>query len=136
MPRAFSSRMTAPVSCAGARHVEPAFGGQLLPPLRHDAGGVRARLQRDVHHLARRRHLEVERLGSCAFSRAMSSSRMWRRSSRRCAVMPSAPASTRELRRRHRIGCLAAARVADGRDVIDVDAEAQAGRFRHAVTQI
>jgi hypothetical protein len=28
-----------------------------------------------------------------AFSRAMSSSRMWRRSSRRCAVMPSAPAS-------------------------------------------
>ena len=28
-----------------------------------------------------------------AFSRAMSSSRMWRRSSRKCAVMPSAPAS-------------------------------------------
>ena len=28
-----------------------------------------------------------------AFSRAMSASRMWRRSSRRCAVMPSAPAS-------------------------------------------
>src|SRR5262249_8136990 len=28
-----------------------------------------------------------------AFSRAMSSSRIWRRASRRCAVMPSAPAS-------------------------------------------
>src|SRR5262249_26960129 len=28
-----------------------------------------------------------------AFSRAMSSSRMWRRSSRKCAVMPSAPAA-------------------------------------------
>src|SRR6267378_1821763 len=28
-----------------------------------------------------------------AFSRAMSESRMWRRSSRKCAVMPSAPAS-------------------------------------------
>src|SRR5262245_32576371 len=31
---------------------------------------------------------------SSLFSRAMSASEMWRRSSRRCAVMPSAPAST------------------------------------------
>ena len=57
-------------------------------------------LQRDVDHLARRRHLEIQRLGRArAFSRAMSSSRMWRRSSRRCAVMPSAPASTASLAR-------------------------------------
>ena len=46
-----------------ARHVEPAFGGRFLAPLRHDAGGMRARLQRDVDHLARRRHLEIQRLG-------------------------------------------------------------------------
>ena len=39
--------------------------------------------------------------------------------------MPSAPASIASLRRAHRIGMPPAARVADGRDVIDVDAEAQ-----------
>ena len=55
----------------------------------------------------------------------MSSSRMWRRSSRRCAVMPSAPASIASQRRADRIGVRAAARVADGRDVVDVDAEPQ-----------
>ena len=67
-------------------------------------------------------------LVSCAFSRAMSSSRIWRRSSRRCAVMPSAPASTAARRGFHRIGMAPAARIADGRDVIDVDAEAELGR--------
>ena len=36
-------------------------------------------------------------LSISAFSRAMSSSRMWRRSSRRCAVMPSAPAAMASL---------------------------------------
>ena len=50
--------------------------------------------------------------------------RMWRRSSRRCAVMPSAPAAMAISRRLHRIGMPAAARIADGRDVVDVDAEA------------
>src|SRR6185312_8155748 len=36
-------------------------------------------------------------LSISAFSRAMSSSRMWRRSSRKCAVMPSAPAAMASL---------------------------------------
>ena len=62
---------------------------------------------------------------SSALSRAMSSSRMWRRSSRRCAVMPSAPASTAKMGGAHRIGHGAAARVAHGGDMVDVDAEAQ-----------
>ena len=56
-----------------------------------------------------RRQLHIERCRS-ARSRSMSSSRMWRRSSRRCAVMPSAPASSatapappdRDARRRAR----------------------------------
>ena len=43
-------------------HVEPAFGGALLPPLRHDAGGMRPRLQRDVDHFVGRRHFEIQRL--------------------------------------------------------------------------
>ena len=51
-----------------------------------------------------RGHLEVERAGQLALSRAMSSSEMWRRSSRRCAVMPSAPASTARQRGAQRVG--------------------------------
>ena len=34
----------------------------------------------------------------------------------------------RELGRAHRIGMAPAARIADGGDVVDIDAEAQAGR--------
>ncbi len=41
-------------------------------------------------------------------SAAMSVSRIWRRSSRRCAVMPSAPASTASKCRAHRVGIIAA----------------------------
>ena len=51
---------------------------------------------------------------------------MWRRSSRRWAVIPSAPALGGDVRGAHRIGMVAAARVPDGRDVIDIDAEAEA----------
>ena len=58
-------------------------------------------------------------------SRAMSSSEICRRSSRRWAVMPSAPASCASMRGAHRIGIVAAARVAHGGDVIDIDAEAK-----------
>ena len=44
-------------------------------------------------------------LAISAFSRAMSSSRIWRRSSRRCAVMPSAPASIASIAARTGSGC-------------------------------
>ena len=60
-----------------------------------------------------------------ADSRAISSSEICRRSSRRCAVMPSAPACCRQLRRAHRIGIVAAARIPHGGDMVDVHAEAQ-----------
>ena len=46
-----------------ADDVEPAFGGALGALLRHEADGVRLRLQRDVEHLLGRRHLEIQRLG-------------------------------------------------------------------------
>ena len=74
--------------------VEPALGGPLLALLGDDAGGVRAVAQRDLEHLLGRRHLEVERDGRAAPSAGRyRSSVMWRRSSRRWAVIPSAPAS-------------------------------------------
>jgi hypothetical protein len=65
---------------------------------------------------------------SFSISREMSSSRIWRRSSRRWAVMPSAPACGGGEGGANRIGMIAAARVPDGRDMIDVDAEAQVPR--------
>ena len=75
-------------------NVEPALGRALLPPLRNDAGGVRAHRAGDLDHLARRRHFEIERFLQTRLSaEAISSSTMWRRSSRKCAVMPSAPAA-------------------------------------------
>ena len=96
------TRMLAPVEALDERQqvivlaggVEAALGGALLALLGDDAGGVGAVAERDLEHLLGRRHLEVERDGRAAPSaREMSSSRMWRRSSRRWAVMPSAPAS-------------------------------------------
>ena len=74
--------------------VEAAFGGPLLALLGDDAGGVRA--------VARARSSSISSvaaisrlsgISSCAISRSISSSVMWRRSSRRWAVMPSAPAA-------------------------------------------
>ncbi len=51
--------------------------------------------QRDGHHLRRGGHFHVERHPAIsARSRSRSASRMCRRSSRRCAVIPSAPAAT------------------------------------------
>ena len=68
---------------------------------------------------------EFSGMASLAFSAAISLSRMWRRSSRRWAVMPSAPASCASMCGAHRIGIVAAPRIAHGGNVIDVDAEAQ-----------
>src|SRR6266581_3445039 len=42
--------------------VEAAFGGAFGAALGHQAGGVRPRPHRDVGHLRRRRHFEIERL--------------------------------------------------------------------------
>ena len=105
--------------------VETAFGGALLAPLRHQAGGVRPGLDRDRDHLLGRRHLEIERLGDL-------------RLEPRHVLVADVPAILaqmrgdavgarfdRDLRRAHGIGMPSAARVANGRDVVDVDAEAK-----------
>ena len=44
-----------------ARGIEPAFGGHLLPPFRHETTGMRARGERDRQHLPRERHFKIER---------------------------------------------------------------------------
>ncbi len=52
--------------------------------------------------------------------------------------MPSAPACAARMARAHRIGMIAAARVPDGRDMVDVDAEAKAAAhaFRLAAARL
>ena len=62
---------------------------------------------------------------SSAISAAMSASVMCRRSSRRCAVIPSAPGRLGQLRRAQRLGIGPAAGVANRRHVVDVDPEPQ-----------
>src|SRR5947209_5792918 len=108
-----------------ADHVQPTFGGYLLSPLRHDAGGVRTRLQRDIDHLAGRRHFEIERLGELRLqARDIVVANMTAifAQMRRDTIRSSGDGNQCGL---HGIGMPPAARVANGGDVIDVDAEAE-----------
>ena len=92
--------------CALAGNVEPAFGGALLAPFRHQAGGMRPGLAARSATISSVAAIsKFSGLSISALSRAMSSSRMWRRSSRRCAVMPSAPASIASFAARTGSGC-------------------------------
>jgi len=107
-----------------SKRVEPAFGGALAALLRHQAGRVRFRLERNRHHLVGRRHFEIERPVDLGFQpRDVVVADM-------AAVFAQvrgdavSARSDRELGRAHRIGMRPAARVADGGDVVDIDAEA------------
>jgi hypothetical protein len=117
--------MNSETRMAPARHVEAAFGGALLASLRHQAGGVRAEPQRDRRHLVGRRHLEIERLCETLHQA-------------RHVVVPDMAAVLaqmrrdavgarryRDLGRAQRIGMPPAARVAQGRHMVDVDPKAQ-----------
>ena len=127
MPASLSLRHSDASWIVLAGDVEAAFGGALLAPLRHEAGRVRPGRERDGDHLVGRRHLEVERHGDLALQP-------------RDVVVADVAAVLAQVRgdavgagrdrhhgRAHRIGMPSAARVADGRDVVDVDAEAQCG---------
>ena len=106
-------------------HVDAAFGGALLALLRHDAGGMRPVLERDGQHLVGRRHFQIERNVQLA------------RQPRDVVVGDMAAilaqmrgdavgaGRLRQQRGAHRIGIVAAARIAHGRDMIDIDAEAE-----------
>jgi len=103
--------------------IEPAFGCPLLPPLRHDTGGMRTNLARDSYHFRSRRHFKIERLGDALLKPSD-------------IVINDVPAilaqmrgdtvsacGNRNLGGFQRIGMPPAARVTHGRDVINVDAE-------------
>ena len=107
--------------------VEAALGGALLALLGDDAGGVRAVGERDRQHLLGRRHFQVERdfelrhqpidivVGDVAPV---------------LAQMGGDAVGARPGRGEggaDRIGMRAAARVPDGRDMVDIDAEAKVG---------
>ena len=105
--------------------VEPALGGALLALLGDDAGGVRAMGERDREHLLGRRHFEVQRqvdLGHQPVDVAVGDV---------AAVLAQMGGDAvgaglgGDDRRAHRIGMIAAARVPDGRDMVDIDAEAE-----------
>ncbi len=110
-----------------AGDIETAFGRAFFAPLGHQTGGVRRGRERDRDHLLGRRHFQIERFRDL-------------RLEARDVVVADVPAVLaqvrgdavgagfdRELRRAHRIRMPSAARVADGGDVIDVDAEAKMG---------
>src|SRR3954452_24841267 len=105
--------------------VEAAFGGALLALFRDEAGGIGLMRKRYAEHLLGRRHLEVQRqvdLGHQPVDVAIGDVA--------AGLAPGRGNSVRaglggHDRRADRIGMVAAARVPDGRDVIDVDAEAQ-----------
>ena len=107
-----------------ADDVEAAFGRALAAFFRDEATGVRTRVERNRHHIVGRRHLEIQRLRNLPSQ------------PRHVLVANMAPVlaqmggnaiGTRfdgEERGAHRIGKGAAPRVAQGRDMIDIDAEA------------
>ena len=120
---------TTGLSCARwPDRVEPAFGGALGALFRHQADRVRLGRERDRHHLLGRRHFEIERLVDLRLQPrdvVVADVAAILAQMRGDAV---AAGRDRELGRAHRIGMAPAARVADGGDVIDIDAEARARR--------
>ena len=130
MPASLSLATTGVKLIVLAGGIEPAFGGALGALLRHQADRMRLGLERDGDHLGGRRHFEIERLVDLGLQpRDVVVADM-------AAVLAQMRGDAvgagrdRELGRAHRIGMAPAARVADGGDVIDIDAEAK-GKRRH-----
>ena len=104
-----------------ACRIQPTLGRALLTPLGHDARSMRFMSQRDFQHFLGSCHLEVQR------------QRGSRHDSLDIGVADMPPVLTQmrgnsvaadrrhNLRRTHRIGMLTTPRIADGRDMIDVD---------------
>src|ERR1700728_4372455 len=113
-----------------AGDIEPAFGGTLLAPFGNDASRVRAYYARDLDHVARRRHFEVQWPGE---TRLQAHDVVIDDVTAILAQMRGDPVGAgrdRDLGGPYRIGMPAAARIAHGRDVIDVDAETDRRRSR------
>ncbi len=121
-PGEFADRGAQGVALTGG--IEPAFGRALLPPFGNDAGGVRPKLAGDADHLRRRRHFEIERLFDAFLEPqhvVIDDVAAILAQMRGDAV---GAGRDRDLGRLDGIGMAPAARVAHGRDMIDIDAEA------------
>src|SRR5690606_45332 len=105
--------------------VEPALGGALLALLGHDAGRVRPVAQRDLDHLLRRGHLQVEWQvgGGLDAPEILVADVAPVLAQVRGDAVAANPCD--DLGRAHGIGVITAARVADRGDVIDIDAQPQ-----------
>ena len=116
--------------------VQAALGGALLALLGDDAGGMGPWAQRDRQHLLGRRHFEVQRqvdLGHQPVDVVVGDVPAV------LAQMSGDPVRAglrRDDCRAHRIGVIAAARVPDGRDMVDIDAEAQLSSCGHAAARL
>ncbi len=108
-----------------ADHVEAALGGALGPLFRNDATGVRTDAQGDVEHRLGRGHFKIERL----FDRRLEPPHVVVVDVAAILAQMRGDAVgaglDRKKRRAHGIGDGAATRVADGRDMVDVDAKPQ-----------
>ncbi len=120
-------RLTEAVAALGecrllARHVEPALGGELGAPFRHEAGGMRAEAAGDRHHLGGGGHFHVERRGERAepFHVLVTDVAAVLAEMGGDAIRPGGEHAARRL---HRVGMSPAAGIAQGGDVIDVDAK-------------
>ncbi len=113
------------------RDIEPTFCSSLGAPLGHQADGTRLGAQRDRHHLIGGRHFQIERLCDFRFQPrdvAVADVTAVLAKIRGHAVRAG---GNHQFGGAHRIGMQAAARIADGRDVIDVDAKSEVGNSRH-----
>ena len=107
-----------------ARHVEAALRRQLLAALRYEAAGMRQEFERESKHLGGGGHLQIERVTQRGFEA-------------RDVVIPDMTPVLAQMRgnavrsrldgefgRAQRIGMAAAARIPDGRHMVDIHAEA------------
>ncbi len=112
-----------------AQHIEAALGGQLLAPLRHQAGGVGPVIQGDGQHLLGDRHFQVQRLAAL---QAQGGQLIDVGVGDVPAVLaqvrgdPVGAGGDGDLGRAQRLGIAFAAGVPDGRHVVDVHAKADA----------
>src|SRR5262249_14998288 len=102
---------------------EAAFGRALFAPLGDETGRVRAGVDGDADHLLGCRHFEIERLGDV---RLQACNIVVADVSAGLAQMRGDAVGAgfdRNLRRMRGVRVSSAARIADGGDMVDVDAE-------------
>ena len=123
IPAAPSAAQASLTLAKWADHIQPALGGQFLALFRHQAHVLRTNTQRDLHHLVGHRHFQIharlQRLAQDFHVRVLDVA----------AILAQVqgdrvrPGGFRHQRRLHRAGIKRAARLAQGGDVVDVDAE-------------